>query len=251
MSVEPASGHVTVHVTGGVQTPGVYQLQPGARVYDAIRAAGGFVTGADDQSLNLASFVSDGEQVFVPTRTYAQAPSFHPQLQAAQTRPSSSVTQSTPRQSSAPAAGVAPSAQQVPTYSAGSPYDSSSGASPGAGSNGTTRWPPASSDYSSQPGNASATSPSASSTRSQARTSSATRSERTSASASAAVRFPININSASKQELEALPYIGPVKAGRIIEYRIRHGPFQRMEDIMKVKGIGQKTLGRMAPYITL
>jgi competence protein ComEA len=38
-----------------------------------------------------------------------------------------------------------------------------------------------------------------------------------------------------------LKRVGPVIAGRIIEYRETHGPFQRPEDIMKVKGIGQKT----------
>ena len=50
----------------------------------------------------------------------------------------------------------------------------------------------------------------------------------------------ININTASRSELIKLDGIGPVYADRIIEYRRKHGPFQRPEDIKKVKGIGQK-----------
>ncbi len=51
----------------------------------------------------------------------------------------------------------------------------------------------------------------------------------------------ININTAPEEELVKLKRVGPVIAGRIVEYRETHGPFQRPEDIMKVKGIGQKT----------
>ncbi len=51
----------------------------------------------------------------------------------------------------------------------------------------------------------------------------------------------ININTAPQEELVKLKRVGPVIAGRIIEYRETHGPFRGPEDIMKVKGIGQKT----------
>ncbi len=51
----------------------------------------------------------------------------------------------------------------------------------------------------------------------------------------------ININTAPEEELVKLKRVGPVIAGRIVEYRETHGPFQRPEDIRKVKGIGQKT----------
>lgn len=50
----------------------------------------------------------------------------------------------------------------------------------------------------------------------------------------------ININSASREELIKLKGVGPANADRIIEYREKHGPFQRPEDITKVKGIGEK-----------
>ena len=51
----------------------------------------------------------------------------------------------------------------------------------------------------------------------------------------------ININTASAEELVQLNRIGPVYAAKIIEFREANGPFQAPEDIMKVKGIGQKT----------
>ena len=50
----------------------------------------------------------------------------------------------------------------------------------------------------------------------------------------------ININSASREELIKLKGVGPANADRIIEYREKHGPFQKAEDITKVKGIGEK-----------
>lgn len=51
----------------------------------------------------------------------------------------------------------------------------------------------------------------------------------------------ININKASATELTQLKRIGPKLSERIVEYREKHGPFERPEDIMQVKGIGPKT----------
>lgn len=65
----PASGRVTVHVTGAVVRPGVYDLTAGARVVDALRAAGGATRSADLERINLALRVVDTEQVWVPSRT--------------------------------------------------------------------------------------------------------------------------------------------------------------------------------------
>lgn len=64
-------------------------------------------------------------------------------------------------------------------------------------------------------------------------------------------QFPININQASAQELEALPGIGPTYARRIIEYRQLHGPFRTKEQIKEVKGIGEKTYQKIKDLISL
>ncbi|MDI6795145.1 MAG: ComEA family DNA-binding protein [bacterium] len=63
--------------------------------------------------------------------------------------------------------------------------------------------------------------------------------------------YKININTASQEQLEALPAIGPHKARLIIEYREHFGPFQTIEQIMQVKGIGPYTFKRFADLITV
>lgn len=61
----------------------------------------------------------------------------------------------------------------------------------------------------------------------------------------------ININTASYEELLKITGIGPVIAQRIIDYRNTNGPFQKIEDIKKVKGIGDKTFEKMKDEITI
>jgi len=61
----------------------------------------------------------------------------------------------------------------------------------------------------------------------------------------------ININTASATDLDKLPRIGPKVAQRIIDYRKEHGPFKKIEEIMKVKGIGEKTFARLKDLITV
>lgn len=64
--VPTATGVVLVHVVGQVRRPGVVRLPPGARVLDAVQAAGGAKPSADLKHLNLARPVADGEQILVP-----------------------------------------------------------------------------------------------------------------------------------------------------------------------------------------
>jgi len=61
----------------------------------------------------------------------------------------------------------------------------------------------------------------------------------------------ININTAKKQNLVKLPKIGTVTAERIIRFRDDYGPFKSFDDLLKVKGIGPKTLEKLKPQITL
>ena len=61
-----SSASIFVHVIGEVEHPGLFTLRDGDRVVDAIAAAGGFTDTADQAQVNLARFVSDGEQLVVP-----------------------------------------------------------------------------------------------------------------------------------------------------------------------------------------
>lgn len=64
-----------VHVSGAVELPGVYVIDDGARIVDAIAAAGGFRDDAMTDGLNLARLVIDGEQIVVPARGAESDPS--------------------------------------------------------------------------------------------------------------------------------------------------------------------------------
>jgi competence protein ComEA len=145
-------GTVTVDVAGKVRHPGIAVLDAGARVVDALAAAGGARAGADLTGLNLARLLVDGEQVVVGE----PAPS-----------------------------GVAAAAAPTP------------GATPGG---------PAT---------------------------------------------LVNLNTATETELDTLPEVGPVTAASILAWRDEHGGFTSVDELLEVDGIGEVTLDRVAPYVTV
>jgi len=61
----------------------------------------------------------------------------------------------------------------------------------------------------------------------------------------------VNLNTATLEELMTLERVGPKYAQRIIDYREAHGPFEKIEDIIKVKGIGPKTFNANKSIITV
>ena len=63
--------------------------------------------------------------------------------------------------------------------------------------------------------------------------------------------LPVNINTATEEELDVLPGIGPALAGRIIAYREEHGPFAAAEDLLEVSGIGESVLDGLRDQIVL
>lgn len=142
---------LVVHVAGAVARPGIVRLPAGARVFEALAAAGGATKDADGSVLNLAAPVTDGQQIFVPSPDH---PPPGPQQ-------------------AAPGAPGQPDENPIPQPGPGAPA---------AGK--------------------------------------------------------VNINSASAEELMSLPKIGPVLAGRIVEFRQQHGAFASPEDLDAVPGIG-------------
>jgi competence protein ComEA len=62
---------------------------------------------------------------------------------------------------------------------------------------------------------------------------------------------PLNLNAATEAQLEALPGIGAATATRIVEYRKKNGGFKKVEDLMNVKGIGEKSFLKLKALITV
>ena len=61
----------------------------------------------------------------------------------------------------------------------------------------------------------------------------------------------VNINTASARDLEGLPGIGAKTAARILEYRQKNGPFKKVEELMNVRGVGEKNFLKLKPQLTV
>jgi competence protein ComEA len=71
------------------------------------------------------------------------------------------------------------------------------------------------------------------------------------ASAKAAPSAPVDVNTASAADLQTVPGIGKALAQRIVEFREKNGPFGEVADLVKVRGIGEKSIQRLKPYLTV
>lgn len=145
-------GHIVVDVSGKVRRPGIRQLPSGARVADALRAAGGVRDGADLTGLNRARVLMDGEQIVVGT---PPGPS-----------------------TAGGAAGVA------------------------MGSGGGS-----------------------------------------------AATGPVSLNTATVEQLDTLPGVGPVLAQHIVDYRTQHGGFRSIDELREVNGIGDRRFADLQPLV--
>ncbi|MBI3932760.1 MAG: helix-hairpin-helix domain-containing protein [Acidobacteria bacterium] len=61
----------------------------------------------------------------------------------------------------------------------------------------------------------------------------------------------VNLNTATAEQLEVLPGVGPKLAARIVEYRQKSGAFKSAQELMNVKGIGEKSFGKLEGYLTV
>jgi len=61
----------------------------------------------------------------------------------------------------------------------------------------------------------------------------------------------VNVNTATATQFEALPGIGPSMAQRIVAYRDKNGPFKKLEDLMNIQGIGEKSFLKLRPFLTM
>lgn len=139
-----------VHVVGAVRSPGLYSLDEGSRVADAVALAGGAGAKADLAAVNLAAPLADGMQVLVPRRGEAAT------------------------------------------------------AGAGVGTPGSVAGSPAG---------------------------------------------PVQLSTATLEQLDALPGVGPVTAQRIVQYRETHGPFRSVEELDAVPGIGPARLEQLRELV--
>jgi competence protein ComEA len=160
----PTKVPVAVHVIGAVPRPGLYEFAEGARIQDAIDAAGGLLASANVDAINLAALLTDGQQLNIPYKD-----------------------------------GAAPTEDPSALLLPGSSTSSTESVDPFASANTEL----------------------------------------------------ININTASLEELDSLPGIGPTTAQRIIDYRTTNGPFTTIDQIMEVSGIGPATYDEIKNLITV
>lgn len=69
--------------------------------------------------------------------------------------------------------------------------------------------------------------------------------------ARATTQNPVDINTADVKTLESVPGIGPALAKRIVDFRAEHGSFRRVDDLLKIRGIGEKSLDKLRPFLTV
>jgi competence ComEA-like helix-hairpin-helix protein len=62
---------------------------------------------------------------------------------------------------------------------------------------------------------------------------------------------PIDVNTATAAQLQQLPGVGPAMANAIVQFRKKSGPFERLEDLLAIRGITSRKLERLRPYLTL
>ena len=219
----PPSMQCFVHVAGAVRNPGLYQFAPGSRVAAAIHAAGGGTSKADIDALNLAEPIGDGEKIYVPER-------HEDPVKISRDAPGNSIGHTTihvRRAAHIPAAAALPAyGRAIPLpidASAVAPSASAAGDDPAAAGDAPSTTPPA-------PAHSHVGHP---------------------AKIAMADGERINLNTASASDLERLPGVGPATAAHIIDFRTQNGGFHKIEDLTGVKGIGEKKLAKIAPFVTL
>jgi competence ComEA-like helix-hairpin-helix protein len=62
---------------------------------------------------------------------------------------------------------------------------------------------------------------------------------------------PVDVNTATAAQLQQLPGVGPAMANAIVQFRKKSGPFERLEDLLAIRGITSRKLERLRPYLTL
>jgi competence protein ComEA len=252
-----AESAIIVYVTGAVKRPGVYTLASDARLYHAIRAAGGFKSNAVTDALNLADRAQDGDQLCIPSRKSVRtAPPAQRTVSAASGYPQAVAPPPMIRKTPTPAPVILPpaiasdEAEPTVTVIATPPPPGRVLGTPTT----TPDEPPANIPAEAPPQvaqSAPAAAPGIVSLPASPR-----KSERTAAKTSTKFKNPgdgiVHINSATAAQLEQLPRCGPAMSAKILAYRAQiGGKFTDIKQLMDVKGCGEKTFAKWEPFLAL
>ncbi|CAA9545005.1 MAG: hypothetical protein AVDCRST_MAG49-1152 [uncultured Thermomicrobiales bacterium] len=179
-----ADATIVVSVAGAVASPGAYDLAPGARLGDALAAAGGPAADAELARVNPAARVADGEQVVVPARAPIAA-------------------------GQAGGADRAAPTDSVPTQLAPTQDPEHSGDEPGLAEPSAPVGPPSGDGA------------------------------------------PLDLNTASVEDLEVLPGIGPAIAARIVTRRDEMGPYASVDELVEIPGISARMVDDLRPLLVV
>lgn len=272
-SPPPKSDQIVVFVSGAVKRPGVYTFKPGDRIYNAVRAAGGFKANAQQDALNQAETLRDADQIYIPPR--GKAPSAGTVSVAADTGSTSRMRAEMFRSTGSRRVSLPPPTVTVrPLIIQGMPPASAKGGSPAAAAEPprergrvlgkpaveaitvaaqTSDPAPVDTSVSDPPAGGAETRTTAEAPKSSGH--SRGRSGGGGGGASPKFKNPgdgmVNINTAGLGELQKLPGVGPSTAQKFIDYRAQIGRFADLLQVQDIKGIGPKKFAKIRPFITL
>jgi competence protein ComEA len=260
---------IIVFVSGAVKRPGVYALKPGAKLYQAVHAAGGFKANAQQDALNQAENLQDADQIYIPPRSKASS-SANVSVTSEQTRTLPPRADRSGAGSYRPVSLQPPSVTVRPLIIEGTKPSVSQGASLNASAatprqRGRVLGKPAvepvtiaaqSSEPAAIEGSAAEGTGGAAEDSALAEpVKSSGRSRGSGSGSGSKFKNPgdgvVNINTAGPAELQKLPGVGPSTAQKFIEYRTQIGRFASVEQVQDIKGIGPKKYAKLRPFISL
>ena len=227
----PDAAPIVIHIAGEVSKPGVYKFSFEARVQDAIQKAGGAKSSADLSALNLAAFLEDGQKIEVRAKAIiAKSSSSAPEEPST---PAFAPTEESPFSDAPESESVfAPIPELTPREAETKPRPSEK----------TERRKTERSKTGKAKPKILPEVPRGSTPKGE---------ESQNADPKYFEKKPLNINTATSEQLELLPGVGPSMAEKILAARKANGGFKSVEELDEIRGMGEKTMEKLRPLVTV